>query len=41
MLQGKTVIIPGIEVKLSALLSKLLPDTLTAKVTYRIQRKKM
>lgn len=41
MLRRKTVIIPGIEVKLSAFFSKLLPDTLTAKVTYRIQRKKI
>ena len=41
MFKKKTVIIPGIEVKLSALASKLLPEKLMAKITYRIQKKKM
>ena len=41
MLKRKATIIPGIEVKLSALAAKLLPEKLLLKITYNIQKKKL
>ena len=41
MFRGKLTIIPGIEVKLSALSAKLLPVKLIMRITYGIQKKKM
>ena len=41
MFRRKPTIIPGIEVKLSALASKFLPVKLMTKITYNIQKKKL
>ncbi len=41
MFKGKKVIVPGMEVKFSALAAKLLPSGLMAKITYNIQKKKL
>ncbi len=41
MLKRKTTIVPGIEVKLSALAAKLLPVNLMTRITYNIQKKKL
>ena len=40
-LKGKTVIIPGFGMKFLVSLQKFLPETLLAKIAYRIQKKKM
>lgn len=41
MFKRKKTIIPGLEVKLSALAAKLLPSGLMARITYNIQQKKL
>lgn len=41
MFKQKLTVIPGIEVKLSALAAKLLPVKLMMKITYNIQKKKL
>ncbi|MBR3993944.1 MAG: SDR family oxidoreductase [Clostridia bacterium] len=41
MFKRKTTIIPGIEVKFSALAARLLPTSLMTKITYNIQKKKL
>ena len=40
MFQKKTVIVPGIVGKFSAVASKLLPSCITGKVCYEIQKNK-
>ncbi len=41
MFKRKKVIIPGFEVKFSAIAAKLLPTNLMARITYNIQKKKL
>lgn len=38
---GKRVIVPGVGIKFTRVLSKFVPDRLTAKVTYRLQKAKI
>lgn len=40
LFKGKTVIIPGIKMKLSVALSRLVPDNLLSVITYQCQHKK-
>lgn len=40
MLKGKSVIIPGLTMKICALLSKITPDFILVKIAYNIQHKK-
>lgn len=40
LMRGKRIIIPGFTIKLSALLSKLSPEWLSARVVYNLQRAK-
>lgn len=41
MFRRKSTIIPGFEVKLSAMAARLLPERLMLKITYNIQKKKI
>lgn len=40
-LKGKFLIIPGIKIKIARILSKISPDSITTKVCYHMQRKKV
>ena len=40
LLKGKLVIVPGVMMKFSRILSKILPDALVRKYVYKIQKKK-
>lgn len=41
MLKGKEIIVPGIKIKLAKFGSKIVPDKILAKITYKMQEKKM
>ena len=41
VLRGKTVIIPGWQMRLSVAASKLAPEWLLPRITYNIQKKKV
>lgn len=41
MLKGKEIIVPGIKIRLAKFGSKIVPDQILAKVTYKMQEKKM
>ena len=40
-IKGKFLIIPGIKIKIARILSKISPDSITTKVCYHMQRKKV
>lgn len=40
MLKGKEIIVPGIKIKLAKFGSKIVPDKILAKITYKMQEKK-
>ena len=40
MFAGKSVIVPGFGIRLSLLMSRLVPDNLLSRINYRIQKKK-
>jgi Short-chain dehydrogenases of various substrate specificities len=41
MLKGKLIIVPGIDIKIARVLSKIVPDKVIMKVTYKIQKRKI
>jgi len=41
MFKNKLIIIPGFSMKLSRIFSKILPDTLTSKIIFRSQKRKL
>ena len=40
LMKGKTLIVPGISIKLLLFFARLVPDKLLSKITYHVQRKK-
>ena len=40
MFRGKGIIVPGLDIKCAVLASKLAPESLSAKITYNVQKKK-
>ena len=40
MLSGKKIIVPSLKIKAARILCKIVPDTILAKVAYKIQKKR-